>query len=157
MEARADYRIIPLSPEDFPKCGNIWNMERHREQAAEWLAQLRAGNRMTWVYETDGQFVGEISLVHTHPDPDYTVPGRRAYLSRLVVKPEYRRRGIGRTLVRFAAEKAGELGYRELSIGVDLDNYPALRLYAEEGFDRILRVDKDGQGAYMKLLKKCRA
>ena len=153
MEARADYRIIPLSPEDFPKCGNIWNMERHREQAAEWLAQLRAGNRMTWVYETDGQFVGEISLVHTHPDPDYTVPGRRAYLSRLVVKPEYRRRGIGRLLVRFAAEKARELGYKELSIGVDLDNYPALRLYAEEGFDRLLRVDKDGQGEYVKLLK----
>ena len=153
MEAAKEYQILPLSPEDFPKCGNIWDMERHQQQAEEWLAQLRAGNRLTWVYETEGQFLGEISLVHTHPDPDYSIPGGRAYLSRLVVKPEYRRRGIGRLLVRFAAEKARELGYKELSIGVDLDNYPALRLYAEEGFRRILRVDRDEQGAYMKLLK----
>ena len=146
-------RIIPLTPEDFPKCGNIWSMERHREQADEWLSQLRTGKRMTWVYVREGQFIGEVSLVHTHPDPDYTIPGKRAYLSRLVVRPDCRRQGIGRTLVRFAVKKAAELGYNELSIGVDLDNYPALKLYAEEGFYRILRVDKDEQGAYVKLLK----
>ena len=146
-------QIIPLSPEDFPKCGSIWDMERHREQAGEWLSQLRTGNRLTWVYEAEGQFLGEISLVHTHPDSDYTVHGKRAYLSRLVVRPDCRRRGIGRTLVRFSAEKAAELGYTELSIGVDLDNYPALRLYVQEGFHRILQVDQDEQGAYVKLLK----
>ncbi len=153
METRTKAQIIRLSPEEFPKCGNIWDMERHRDQAEEWLAQLLAGSRMTYIYQSEGQFIGEISLVLTHPDPDYTIPGRRAYLSRLVVKPEYRRRGIGRTLVRFISEKAAELGYTELSIGVDLDNCPAIRLYAEEGFDRILRVDQDEQGAYMKLLK----
>ena len=148
-----EYRIIRLSSEDFPKCGNIWDMERHREQAAEWLDQLRTGNRTTYVCQTGGQFVGEISLVFAHPDPDYTIPGRRLYVSRLVVRPDRRRRGIGRTLVRYAVERAAELGYGELSIGVDLDNYPAIRLYTEEGFDRVLRVDKDEQGAYLKLLK----
>ena len=153
MKTRTEHQIVPLTPEDFPKCGNIWNTERHREQAEQWLAQLRAGNRLTYVCQTEGQFIGEISLVFSHPDSDYTVPGRRAYVSRLVVKPEYRRRGVGRTLVRFIAEQAAELGYKELSIGVDLDNYPALKLYIQEGFDRILRVDKDGQGEYLKLLK----
>ena len=153
MEDFAEYQIIPLSPKDFPNCGNIWDMERHKEHAAEWLSQLRAGNRVTFIYLREGQFLGEISLVFAHPDPDYTISGKRVYLSRLVVKPEYRRRGIGRTLVRFAVEKAAELGYTELSIGVDLDNYPALKLYAEEGFNRILRVDKDEQGEYVKLLK----
>ena len=151
--ASTEYTIIRLDPEDFPKCGNIWDMERHREQAAGWLAQLRAGNRLTYVCQTGGQFIGEISLVFSHTDSDYTAPGRRAYISRLVVKPEYRRRGVGRVLVRFIAEKAAELGYKEFSIGVDLDNYPALKLYAEEGFERILRVDEDKQGKYLKLLK----
>lgn len=152
METMKEHQIIRLSPEEFGKCGNIWDLERHKAQAEEWRRQLITGDRITYVYLLEGQFIGEISLVHTH-DPDYTIPGWRAYISRLVVKPEYRRRGIGRTLVRFISEKAVELGYRELSIGVDLDNYPALRLYAEEGFDRILRVDRDEQGAYVKLLK----
>ena len=153
METRTEAQIIRLSPEEFPKCGNIWDMERHRDQAEEWLSQLLSGNRMTYIYQSEGQFIGEISLVLTHSDPDYTIPGRRAYLSRLVVKPDCRRRGIGRMLVRFAAEKAAELGYAELSVGVDLDNYAAVKLYAEEGFDRILRVDQDEQGEYIKLLK----
>ena len=153
METMKEHQIIRLSPEEFGKCGNIWDMERHKAQAEEWRRQLIAGDRITFVYLLEGQFIGEISLVHTHPDPDYTIPGRRAYISRLVVKPEFRRRGIGKTLVRFISEKAAELGYTELSIGVDLDNCPAIRLYAEEGFDRILRVDRDEQGTYMKLLK----
>ena len=123
-------------------------------RSAERIArELRSGERLTWLYQLKDRPVAEISLVFSRPDPDYVIPGRRAYVSHLVVKPEYRRRGIGRTMVRYVADRAVELGYQELSIGVDLDNYAALRLYAEEGFDRILRVDRDEQGEYVKLLK----
>ncbi|MBR5700822.1 MAG: GNAT family N-acetyltransferase, partial [Oscillospiraceae bacterium] len=146
-------QIIRLQPEEFHKCAEIWNMERHKEQAEEWRRQLVTGNRTTYIYRSEDRFLGEISMVFAHADPDYSIPGRRLYVSRLVVKPEYRRKGIGRTLVRFIGEKAKELGYRELTIGVDLDNYAALSLYTREGFDRILRVDRDEQGAYLKLLK----
>ena len=50
-------------------------------------------------------------------------------------------------------QKVGAQGYRELSVGVDLDNYPAFRLYAECGFDKILFIGQDEQGRYVKLLK----
>ena len=153
MEPLIPGQITRLQPEEFYKCAEIWNMERHKDQAEEWRRQLIAGNRTTYVYRSEDRFLGEISMVFAHADPDYTIPGRRLYVSRLVVKPEYRRRGIGRSLVRFVLAKAAELGYAELSIGVDLENYAALRLYAREGFDRILRVDRDEQGAYLKLLK----
>jgi hypothetical protein len=46
------------------------------------------------------------------------------------------------------------MGYSEMSIGVDLDNYPALKLYADSGFNRILFIGEDKQGKYAKLLKK---
>ncbi len=146
--------IRPLSIEEFPKCGNIWNMERHTELAERFLSELRSGSRLTWVYEWDGAFLGEISLVPEKNDPDYTIPGRRIYVSRLIVKPEERRKGIGRALTEFAVNKAAEMGYSELSIGVDIDNYPALRLYWQAGFREIIFVGEDTDGKYFKLLKR---
>ena len=146
--------IRQLSLEEFPKCGNIWNMEKHAELAERFLSALRSGNRLTWVYERDGAFLGEISLVLEQNDPDYTIPGRRIYVSRLIVKPEERRKGIGRALTEFAVNKAAEMGYSELSIGVDIDNYPALRLYWEAGFREIIFVGEDEDGRYFKLLKQ---
>lgn len=86
-------------------------------------------------------------------DLDYTIPNQRVYVSRLIVKKEYRRQGIGKKLVDFITDKAKELGYSELSIGVDLDNYPALKLYIDSGFDKVIYIGEDEQGQYVKLLK----
>lgn len=146
--------IRQLRFEEFPKCGNIWNMERHTELAAKFLSELRSGNRLTWVYERDGAFLGEISLVLEKNDPDYTIPDRRVYVSRLIVKPEERRRGVGKALVEYAVAGAADMGYSELSVGVDIDNYPALRLYWEEGFRELIFVGEDADGKYCKLLKR---
>ena len=138
--------IRQLSLEEFPKCGNIWNMEKHAELAERFLSELRSGSRLTWVYERDGAFLGEISLVLEQNDPDYTIPGRRVYVSRLIVKPEERRKGIGKALTEYVITKAAEMGYSELSIGVDIDNYPALRLYWQAGFRELLFVGEDADG-----------
>jgi GNAT superfamily N-acetyltransferase len=117
----AKIEIIPVTPENYHKCGNVWNMEKTR-QTAEWLEEIKSGNRTPYAYTVDGAFLGEIALVKENGDPDYTIPGRRIYVSRLVVKKGYRGQGIGTILVDFIIEKARELGYTELSIGVDKDN-----------------------------------
>ncbi len=146
--------IRRLTPDEFPKCGNIWDMERHADLAERFLSELQSGNRLTWVYEQDGHFLGEISLVKDTPDPDYTVPGRRIYVSRLIVRKENRRQGIGKALVEHVVSRAAEMGYSELSIGVDTDNYGALRLYTAAGFREILFLGEDEDGRYFKLLKR---
>lgn len=110
--------------------------------------------RVTYVYKEDDEFIGEVSLVFDTNDLDYTIDKRRIYVSHLIVKPEKRRNGIGKRLVEYATDKAKEMGYSEMSIGVDLDNYPALKLYADSGFDNILFIGEDHQGKYVKLLKK---
>ncbi len=102
----------------------------------------------------DNEFIGEISLVFDTNDSDYTIDKRRVYVSHLIVKPEKRRNGLGKRLVEYATDKAKEMGYSEMSIGVDLDNYPALKLYADSGFDKILFIGEDHQGKYVKLLKE---
>ncbi len=147
-------QIIRLKPEEFHKCGSIWDLEKHAGLAARFLAELRSGNRLTWVCERDGLFIGEISLVLEKDDPAYTIPGRRVYVSRLIVKPGERRKGIGKALTDYAVARASEMGYAEMTIGVDLDNYPALRLYWEEGFRELIFVGEDADGKYCKLLKR---
>ena len=77
-----------------------------------------------------------------------------SWYAHLIVKPEKRRNGIGKRLVEYATDKAKGMGYSEMSIGVDLDNYSALKLYADSGFDKILFIGEDRQGKYVKLLKK---
>ena len=146
--------IRRLTPDEFPKCGNIWDMERHADLAERFLSELQSGNRLTWVYEQDGHFLGEISMVKDTSDPDYTIPGRRIYVSRLIVRKENRRQGIGKALVEYAISHAAEMGYSEMSIGVDMDNYGALRLYTAIGFREILYLGEDEDGRYFKLLKR---
>ena len=144
--------ISKLNIEDYHKCANIWHMHKHKEMADKFYKEIISGNRVSYIYSIDGEFVAEISLLYKTDDADYTIPQKRAYVSRLVVKKSLRHQGIGRELVNFIKTKAKEEGFSELSIGVDLDNYPALKLYASSGFDRIICVDQDADGKFVKLL-----
>ncbi len=142
-----------LKIEDYSKCSNIWNMKKQSKLAEQFLDELKSGNRVTYIYKDGNEFIGEISLVKETNDSDYTIPNQRVYVSRLIVKPEYRRQGVGKMLVDFITDRSKELGYTEMSIGVDLDNYPALKLYIDSGFDKVIFIGEDEQGRYLKLLK----
>ncbi|MBQ5994990.1 MAG: GNAT family N-acetyltransferase [Clostridia bacterium] len=146
------YTIELLKLEDYSKCSSIWDMEKHKELADKFYQELLSGNRITYVCKDGGEFIGEISLVKEMNDTDYTIPNQRVYVSHLIVKPEYRRQGIGKMLVDFITDKAKELGYSEMSIGVDMDNYPALKLYTDCGFNKVVYIGEDEQGKYIKLL-----
>ena len=146
-------QIALLSPDRFGMCGNIWDMEGQADLAERFKSELVSGNRSTYVYSENGQYIAEVSLVRDTGDLDYTQEEKRIYLSRLIVKQSDRGRGIGRTLLRYAIDEAKKMGYAELSVGVDLDNYPALKLYTSEGFDKIVYLGEDREGKYVKLLK----
>ena len=146
--------IIRLELSDFHRCASIWDMQAQKALADQFRREIREGVRTTYLYTVDGVPVGEVSLVTKTNDPDDTIPGRRVYLSRLIVREDYRGQGIGRRLIDHAAKVAAEQGFRELSVGVNLDNYPALRLYHSMGFDTLLYVGEDQWGRYVKLLKR---
>ena len=148
-----NYEIKLLQPSTFPHCAALWNMKKQSALAKRFYDDLCSGNRITWIYEQDGTLCGEISLVFDMHDSDYTIAEKRAYVSHLIVKKDCRRQGIGKTLLAYVTEQAKQLALKELTIGVDLDNYPALKLYTGAGFDRILLIDEDRQGRYVKLMK----
>lgn len=62
--------------------------------------------------------------------------GDVCWLEDFVVRPDRRRRGIGRALLDAAVREARRREWHEISVLADHDNDRALGLYAEAGFKR---------------------
>ncbi|MDN7229434.1 GNAT family N-acetyltransferase [Planococcus sp. N064] len=148
------YQIKKLRIEDYYKCSNIWDMEKNPKMTVAFYDELVSGNRITFIYLVNDEFVGEGSLVLQNNDPAYTIPGRRIYLSHMIVKEEYRNRGIGGIIADYLIDHAKKIGYAEVSLGVDTDNLTARHLYEKKGFTNILYHGEDEYGEFVKLLKK---
>jgi ribosomal protein S18 acetylase RimI-like enzyme len=119
----------------------------------KWYGELLSGNRVIFVYTIGGEFIGEGALVFDNGDPDYTIPRQRIYLSRMIVKKEYRDRGIGKAIIDYLCGYAKNLGYSEMALGVDIDNHRARHLYEKKGFTTVIFEGEDEHGKYVKLLK----
>ena len=148
-----NYTIEKLNIKDYKKCNNIWNMKKC-EFTEKFYKEIEDGNRVVFIYKINDEFVGEIAYVLDMKDSDYTITNKRIYISRLIVKKEYRNKGIGGILVDFILEKVKEMGYKEATIGVDKDNMSALHLYKKKGFTNVLFEGKDEYGEFYKLMKE---
>ena len=148
-----NYTIEKLNIKDYKKCNNIWNMKKC-EFTEKFYKEIEDGNRVVFIYKINDEFVGEIAYVLDMKDSDYTITNKRIYISRLIVKKEYRNKGIGGILVDFILERVKEMGYNEATIGVDKDNMSALHLYKKKGFTNVLFEGKDEYGEFYKLMKE---
>ncbi len=146
-------KIEPLVLEEYYKCANIWNM-KSQPLAEKWREEIASGNRLVFIYKINGEFIGEGALVFDTADPDYTITGKRVYVSRMIVKKEYRNRGIGSEILEFLIRKAKSMGFSEITIGVDKNNLNALHLYKKYGFTEVLFDGRDENGEYLKLMKR---
>ncbi len=64
----------------------------------------------------------------------------------MAVLPEYRGMGVGTALLRAVISRGAEVGYRGISLSVDMRN-PALHLYERLGFQAV----KSGKSLVMLL------
>ena len=152
-EKKQEIKIELLKLDEYEKCSNIWNMKA-QPLAEKWREEIPSGNRLVFVYKINGIFIGEGALVLDTGDPDYTISGQRVYVSRMIVKKEYRGRGIGSEILEFLINKAKEMDFVEMTIGVDKDNENALHLYRKYGFTEVLFDGADEDGEYYKLMKR---
>lgn len=56
--------------------------------------------------------------------------------------------------MNYVIDYAKRNNYEELSLGVNLDNYIALKLYVNLEFTKIQYIGEDSDGKYVKLIKK---
>ncbi|MEV3857138.1 GNAT family N-acetyltransferase [Streptomyces sp. NPDC050095] len=113
--------------------GDLFDSPTRPDAARDFLSA--PGHHLYLAYDTsddapDGaRPIGFISGVETvHPDK-----GREMFLYELAVDEAYRRRGIGRALIRTLADLAAELGCYDMWVGVDTDNDVALAAYRSAG------------------------
>lgn len=143
-----------ISIDEFEKCSNIWDM-KSCPFTNQFKKELLSGNRETYILEINNQFIAEASFVSHHKEKGYTIPNKRIYLSRLIVKKEYRNIGIGTALLDYMVKKAREMGYEEISIGVDCGNDNAIHIYKNAGFE-VFESAADQYGEYFKMIKTCK-
>jgi ribosomal protein S18 acetylase RimI-like enzyme len=92
-------------------------------------ALVRSEDAPTYVAEMDGRVVGMVTLcVFT------TLTGPKAYLDHLVVAQGWRRRGIGRALVRYAIEQANAAGASRIDLTANSEKQTGWALYKSLGF-----------------------
>ncbi|BBA79349.1 N-acetyltransferase [cyanobacterium endosymbiont of Rhopalodia gibberula] len=71
------------------------------------------------------------------------------YISNLAVSHSYRRQGVAKHLLQRCEQVALEWGYRSLSLHVLEDNYPAKRLYINDGY-KVQRTELTWQSCLFK-------
>lgn len=85
------------------------------------------------VAEADGQIVG-MAILHYSIS---TALGRKAAtLEDVIVKPEFRGRGVGKTLLAYVIEQARTDGAARITLLTDHDNASGQAFYAAGGFTR---------------------
>lgn len=83
--------------------------------------------------------------------PRYTSTASEAYVERLVVSPDYRRRGIAQRLLAAAEDLAREAGKDTVGLHVSGNNLPALRLYESAGYTQAGRQRSSLTGYFLNI------
>ena len=83
------------------------------------------GNSLFLVAESDGELVG--SILGTHD-------GRKGWINRLAIAPEFRKRGIARRLVTAIEDWLYQLGIEVISCLVEDENRTSIQTFKKLGY-----------------------
>lgn len=142
------FTIEKLTIDNYNKSNFIWDMSAcpFTEQFRE---QVECGNREAYLFKLNDKYIASCDLVYDYDD--YTEKGKKIYLSRLIVKKEYRNQSIGQSVLQYMINQCKEKGYQHITVGVDSDNYNAVHIYKKQGF-KTYENATDEYGDYYKMM-----
>ena len=102
------------------------------EERRDWLKEHSADRHPFWVLEIDRQIAGWLTLKPFLPRCAY----RGTAEVSVYVDQQFRRRGVGRTLLGQAIARASSLRIKAMVGLIFAHNEPSLRLFEQLGFER---------------------
>jgi len=138
--------IRKYQPRDKKQCRSLWKelTERHREiyqdptiggeHPEDYFDKhlAKVGAARLWVAVDGSRVVGLIGLI---------VDGEGAEIEPLVVSKAYRRRGIGKQLIKRIVAEARNLGVRFLNVKPAARNVHAIRFLYRQGFRNLGHIE----------------
>ncbi len=143
-----NFEIIKLNSSNYDLSNNIWNM-KSCDFTKQFIEQVACKNREPYIFKYDGKYIASCDLVFDYEE--YTEKNSKVYLSRLIVKKEYRNKGIGQEVLKQMINLCKNKGYKFITVGVDTDNASAFHIYNKIGF-KIYESDIDKYGEYYKMI-----
>jgi ribosomal protein S18 acetylase RimI-like enzyme len=135
-------RVRELGLDDLDRLLALWqraglhSLKLQGRDSRDALArQLASGVQTILGMESDGKLVGAVIATHD---------GRKGWINRLAVDPDYRRRGYAGTLIEAAERVLREQGLRVIAALVESDNRASLALFRRLGY-----VDAGGDVHYL--------
>ena len=98
----------------------------------EWFRAHTPDRRPLWVAASDAEILGWLGVQSFYGRPAYQATVELS----LYVSLNYRRQGIGRSLLQHAIARSPTLNIKTLLGFIFADNYPSLRLFEQFGFQR---------------------
>jgi ribosomal protein S18 acetylase RimI-like enzyme len=127
--SRIDLR--PLRIEDYDRLIRLWDKAglpykpRGRDQKNNIASELTKDTAIFLVAEFKGELIGSVFGTHD---------GRKGWINRLAVSPEYRHRGLGVRLVEEVEEKMTERGIEIIACLVEDWNHTSLKFFVQLGY-----------------------
>jgi ribosomal-protein-alanine N-acetyltransferase len=118
------------------------------ETATESMEHLTKLRPFIQVCKVQGHTAGYVTIERDGP-----VPGA-AYMRNIVVKPELRKRGVGKALLEHALHVAREMNRKTLALRVDPANAVAVSFYRTGGFTTVATVVSKKSGKLRLLMSR---
>ena len=151
-----DYMIRQATQADYSDlCALFAEADTYHSQAAphvfrpasgpartpEYIADILANeNSRLFVAESEGQVMGLVQVdLREAPDHPIMTPRRYAKVDSLIVGKEFRRSGIGQSLMKRVHQWACERGVHEVELNVWEFNQGAIALYEKLGYKTAAR------------------